>query len=98
MPRSSKTLHDRLAETGRTARPVRVAVDALALLADEPRGPITFSDLAAVLGMDLHEADKAVRVLRHAGLIERTVVTGSFNRSKYELTGGTGRYHRAVSH
>jgi DNA-binding MarR family transcriptional regulator len=87
MPRTSKTLHDRLSDTGRTTRRVRIPVDALALLAGEPNVQITFSDLAAVLGMGLQDADKAVRVLRHAGLIERTVVTGSFNRSKYELTG-----------
>jgi DNA-binding MarR family transcriptional regulator len=86
MPRASKTLHDRLADTGRTARRVRVAVDELALLAGEPKRPITFSDLAAVLGMGLHDASKAVRVLRHSGLIERVVVAGDFNRSKYELT------------
>jgi DNA-binding MarR family transcriptional regulator len=86
MPRASKTLHDRLADTGRTARRVRVAVDNLALLAGDTNRPITFSDLAAALGMGLHDASKAVRVLRHSGLVERVVVAGDFNRSKYELT------------
>jgi hypothetical protein len=66
---------------------LRIRLEALKPLAEDPQRPISFGDLQALLGLSHHQTQRAIRVLGDAQLLDRSYLPGA--KPSYSLPTAT---------